>query len=284
MVELLRSPWDTRFDRLLTEARSSLVLCSPFIGRGPCERISCKVAPNANRGFEISVLTDLSRDNILSGSTDVAALSELVKAVPLTTVRFLPSLHAKVYIADEKQAIVTSGNMTDNGLVRNFEYGVFFSELEKVRAIRQDALEYTSLGSPIDGSQLANFATVVGELREMRQAADRQVRSRLRREFERRLRKVDDDILSARAAGRTAHAIFADAILHLLRKQPMRTVEMHHVIRRIHPDLCDDSMDRVIGGQHFGKKWKHAVRTAQVFLRRRGDIRLENGRWHIVTD
>jgi len=212
MVELLRSPWDTRFDRLLTEARSSLVLCSPFIGRGPCERISRNVAPNASRGFEVSVLTDLSRDNILSGSTDVAALSDLVKAIPSTTVRFLPSLHAKVYIADERQAIVTSGNMTDSGLVRNFEYGVFFSEPETVRAIRQDVLEYTSLGSPIDGSQLANFAAVVGELREMRQAADRQIRSRLRREFDRRLRKVDDEILSARAAGRTAHAIFADAI------------------------------------------------------------------------
>ena len=107
------------------------------------------------------------------------------------------------------------------------------------------------------------------------------MRSSLRREFDRRLRKVDDDLLRVRAAGRTAHAIFADTILHLLRRGPMKTVEIHQGVKRVHPDLCDDRIDRVISDQHFGKKWKHGVRTAQVFLRRRGDIRLENGKWHL---
>jgi len=220
---------------------------------------------------------------MLAGGTDVAALADFVKAVPLTTVRFLPSLHAKVYVADEKQAIVTSGNLTVSGLERNFEYGALFTDHDVVSRIRQDVLKYAALGSPIDSVQLQTFATIVAELREMREVADRDVRSRVRREFDRRLREVDDSILSVRAGGRTAHAIFADAILHLLRNiGPMRTVEMHDSIQQIHPDLCDDAVDRIIDGQHFGKKWKHGVRTAQVFLRRRGDIRLERGRWCLV--
>ncbi|MEK7270344.1 MAG: hypothetical protein AAB215_05290 [Planctomycetota bacterium] len=50
-------------------------------------------------------------------------------------------------------------------------------------------------------------------------------------------------------------------------------------IQNIHPDICDDSIDRVIDGQHFGKKWKHFVRSAQQHLKQRGEIRLQNGRW-----
>ena len=63
----------------------------------------------------------------------------------------------------------------------------------------------------------------------------------------------------------------------------MPTVEINRAIKRIHPDLCDDTIDRVIDGQHFGKKWKHGVRTAQVFLRRRGDIQREGGKWQLTV-
>lgn len=284
MVELLRSPWDQQFNQLVAEASTSVVVCSPYIGAGPCERIRQHAAQKDAEKLDVALLTDLSRDNMLSGAIDVAALAALVLALPRSTVRFLPSLHAKVYIADDKQAIVTSANMTDSGLCRNFEYGVNFRDRAIVTAIRQDVLQYASLGSAIDGAKLATFATVVGELREMLKSVERAGRTRLRREFDQRVRKMDDDVLRARAGGRTAHAIFADAILHLLRKGPMRTVEIHEAIRRIHPDLCDDTVDRVIDGQHFGKKWKHGVRTAQVFLRRRGDIRLVERRWQMVKE
>jgi len=284
MVELLCSPWTDRFEELLNLTTTSLVLCSPYIGRGPCDRIRRHATAPKDRPFEVAFLTDLSRDNMLAGGTDVAALADFVKAVPSTTVRFLPSLHAKVYVADDKQAIVTSGNLTVSGLERNFEYGALFTDHDVVSRIREDVLKYAALGSPIDSVQLETFATIVAELREMREVADRDVRSRVRREFNCRLREVDDSILSVRAGGRTAHAIFADAILHLLRQGPMRTVEMHKSIQQIHPDLCDDSIDRIIDGQHFGKKWKHGVRTAQVFLRRRGDIRLENDSWILVRN
>jgi hypothetical protein len=45
--------------------------------------------------------------------------------------------------------------------------------------------------------------------------------------------------------------------------------------------LCDDEVDRVIDGRHFGKKWKHAVRTAQQHLRRKGLIALEGELWRL---
>jgi len=281
MTQLLRSPWAGEFDTLLDRASTSLILCAPFIGRGPCDKVRRRLTALHDEQFRMTMLTDLSRDNILSGATDVTAIADVVKDFPTATIRFLPSLHAKVYVADETYAIVTSGNMTDSGLHRNFEYGILFDDPRTVRAIRLDVLQYASLGSPVDRAQLDGFAAAVTELRVMRQAAERSLRNRMRQEFDRRLRHFDDALLRARTAGRSAHAIFTDAILHLLRQRPMSTVELHQAISRIHPDLCDDTIDRLIDGRHFGKKWKHAVRTAQAFLPRRGDIQREGRKWQL---
>jgi hypothetical protein len=283
MNQLLRSPGVEQFDALLKEACASLVLCAPFVGKGPCDRLRRRLISLRDTNFEMTLLTDLSRDNILSGATDVTAIAEVVRDFPATKVRFLPSLHAKVYVADDKQAIVTSANLTDRGLSHNFEYGMLFNDSETVRSIRCDVLQYASLGSPIDRTQLDAFVTIVPDLRAMRQAAERSLKSRIRAEFDRRIKEADDALLRVRAGGRSAHAIYADTILHLLGRGPMSTVDIHQAIKHIHPDLCDDTVDRVIDGQHFGKKWKHAVRTAQAFLRRRGDVRLERGKWRMTT-
>lgn len=286
MVELLRSPWAARFEKVVARARRSLILCSPYVAATSCARVRdhVHVADSANSRVQLTILTDLSRENMLSGATDVGAIRTLAARIPETSVRFLPSLHAKVYVADESQAVVTSGNLTEGGLVHNFEYGAVFDDPATVRTIRADVLRYASLGSPIDDARLAAFASVVEELRDMRAAAERRSRSRIRREFDRRLREMDDDLLRTRAGGRTAHAIFADTILYLLARGPLRTVELHKAIQRIHPDLCDDSLDRVIDGRHFGKKWKHGVRTAQVYLRRKGEIERKGDRWRLTID
>jgi hypothetical protein len=280
MADLLRSPWSAEFDALLAQASSSLIVSAPFVGRGPCERVKLLVARLRSPRFQLSLITDLSRNNILSGATDIAAIADLARAIPTILIRFLPSLHAKVYIADEKCAIITSGNFTDAGLHRNIEYGVRFTDTAQVALIRRDVLDFAALGSPIEAAQLNALTSIAIELRELQQSAERSIRSSIRKEFDRRMREVDDDLMRFRTAGRTPHAIFADTILHLLRRRPMTTVEIHREIKCIHPDLCDDAIDRVIDGHHFGKLWKHGVRTAQVFLRRRGDIRLENRQWH----
>jgi len=281
MPQLLRSPWHECFDLLLDRAATSLVLCSPFIGAKPCARVRER-ASGWPSGFQLLILTDLSRDNMLSGATDVAAIHGIAGAFPQTEIRFLPSLHAKVYVADEKEAVVTSGNMTESGLVRNFEYGVRFTEPGVVRTIREDVLHYAALGSPIDLEQLQMFVSITGDLREMRKAAEKSLKARLRREFGRKLREADDRILQARAAGRAPHAIFADAIRHLLRYRPMTTVDLHRAVQQIHPDLCDDTVERVIDGKHFGKKWKHAVRTAQQHLKKLGEIELVRAEWRLT--
>ncbi|HOL66222.1 MAG TPA: hypothetical protein PKX93_02030, partial [bacterium] len=84
--------------------------------------------------------------------------------------------------------------------------------------------------------------------------------------------------------GKTINAIFCDTILYLLKKKgPLSTKEIHPLIQTIHADICDDSVDRVINGQHFGKKWKHLVRDAQQSLKKNRLIKLENGKWQLTS-
>jgi len=277
---LLQSPWAKHFDALVMEAASSLLLCSPFIGEEPCGRI-CSRAKAWDSRFRLVILTDLGRDNMLSGATDVAALLRVAETFPSTEIRFLPSLHAKDYVADSKRAVVTSSNMTTNGLARNFEYGVLLDDPGLVSQVQRDIRDYANLASPISSSELRAFAEIVRDLRSLRQEAERKWRSAIRREFDKRVAQADYAILRVRAAGRAPHAIFADAILHFLRRRPASTEELHQWVQAVHPDLCDDTVDRVIDGKHFGKKWKHAVRTAQQYLRRQGLLELREGHWRL---
>jgi ABC-type amino acid transport substrate-binding protein len=219
---------------------------------------------------------------MLSGTTDVEALAGLLESIPHTSIRFLPSLHAKVYIADETEAVVTSANMTSSGLTKNFEYGAVFSDIPLVRQIKKDVLDYAGLGSPIEYPQLKAFAAVVKEVGGAQTSAQRTLNRRARKEFEKVLYSAQSEVLRARAAGRAPHAIFAEAILYLLKMGPATTEELHRKIQAIHPDLCDDSIDRVIDGKHFGKRWKHAVRTAQQHLKKEGRIELIDQRWRII--
>ena len=279
MIEFLQSPWANHFDDLIGQVRSSLVISSPYIGRMPCDKIIATKSEN-NR-LSILLLTDLSRDNLLSGSTDISAICHLADTFQRIEIRFLPSMHAKVYVADDKLAIVTSANMTNRGLLCNYEYGVKVVDANLVRRIKLDITEYASLGTKIDRAKLKFFSEVSSDLNCIRAKAEKSIKSRLRSEFEQRLKNFDEEIIKTRVAGRAPHTIFSEAIIYLLSRKPMSTGEMHPLIQRIHPDLCDDSVDRVIDGKHFGKKWKHAVRTAQQHLKKTGQIELKEGVWYL---
>jgi phosphatidylserine/phosphatidylglycerophosphate/cardiolipin synthase-like enzyme len=282
MIEFLQSPWDEHFDSLISQAHSTLVISSPYIGRGPCNRIlESKSSREETDQFSILLLTDLSRDTLLSGATDVSAISDMVAKFRHMEVRFLPSIHAKVYVADDNLAVVTSANMTNGGLSRNFEYGVKVDDRNLVCGIKRDISEYTALGTRIDQIKLRFLSQISSELNSIRAKAERSVKSHLRSEFERRLKDFDEEIIKTRAAGRAPHAIFAEAILYLLARRPMSTDELHPLIQRIHPDLCDDRVDRVIDGKHFGKKWKHGVRTAQQYLKKSNRIGFREGIWYL---
>jgi hypothetical protein len=213
---------------------------------------------------------------------DLHALLELGASLPGFELTHLPSVHAKVYVADSKMAIVTSGNLTRPGLSGNVEYGVALTDEGIVGEVRSDLENYATLGAKISMADVESLSVEMVELRDLFQREQTSVRDRARRAFKEKLESTHVRLLRYRIKGKTTHAIFSEAIRFLLAKGPLRTEDLHPLVQLLHPDLCDDSVDRVIDGEHFGKKWKHYVRNAQQYLKRHGEIRFDGARWHLT--
>lgn len=284
VVSLVRSPWTESLQELLSVVDQNLLMACPFVKRFATERILAQLDERQLReSIRLRLITDLRPESSLGGSMDLEALSELGRNVPGFELTHLPSVHAKVYIADCKMAIVTSGNLTEPGLRGNLEYGVALEEESVVNEVRRDLESYASLGAKVSIEDVAALSTEMEDLKALFQKAERSVRAQARRAFREKLESTHIQLLRHRARGKTAHAIFSDTIRLLLGKGPLRTEELHPLVQLVHPDLCDDSVDRVIDGVHFGKKWKHYVRNAQQYLKRQQEIRFDGLRWHLVA-
>ena len=282
MVEMLPSPWEHHFETLLRGCHSSLIVCSPYISRGPCERLVRCLHRAGTDSPTVQIVTDLSTDNLLSGATDAGALLVLMESLPAVFVRYLPRLHAKVYVRDDAEAVVTSGNMTDGGLTRNHELGLRVLDPVVVATIRAHVGRLAGLGAAVPIAELRTVAEAATDLRRRWRAAEASARKDVKEAFDNRVGEVKDALLGIRVTGRSINAIFTDTILFLLRNGPMETPDINREVQRIHPDLCDDAVDRVINGQRFGKKWKHAVRIAQSHLKDKGAITLSQKKWSLV--
>ena len=228
------------------------------------------------------ILTNLGNGYRSGDSLNVAALIEFADEVQSASVTHLSSLHAKAYIADSHAAIITSANLTHYGLNKNLEYGVLFHDEPSVNHLRNEFEGYASQGTVFPRDTLSRIALESEQLN----AARKEAQGSINQEVKSRINKLEQKskLYEARAQGNSTNGILADAILFLIKQHgPLSTVALHPRIQRLHPDICDDTIDRVIGDVHFGKRWKHYVRNAQQGLKRRGQIELlADGRWSLV--
>ena len=107
-MELIKSPWLATYERFARSVRENAILASPFVASGALQRFASLVDDTGNP--KILFLTNLAVDSLVRGTVDVRAISTLCKDLQDVTVRHLPGLHAKAYVADESMAILTSGN------------------------------------------------------------------------------------------------------------------------------------------------------------------------------
>ncbi|MGB9912717.1 MAG: hypothetical protein ACPLRO_05060 [Candidatus Kapaibacteriota bacterium] len=146
--------------------------------------------------------------------------------------------------------------------------------------------KYYSLGNILDRNLLEKVNAESNKLHGIKSKTDNLIENtKLAQLLKKSTENLEVELLKNRIKeGKTINAIFSDTILYLLKKKgALSTEEIHPLIQTIHPDICDDSIDRVINGQHFGKKWKHLVRDAQQSLKKKGLIYLEEGKWKLTT-
>lgn len=284
-MKLIISPWKNKFIEVISKTQKELFVSSPFINTTGIKILSDTI--KEKKSIELSIITNLTLSTIVNRLTEPSALLELYKQFNEVKVSSLGRLHAKVYLIDNEKGIITSANLTDGGLVHNFEYGVLIEDRNIVRNIKEDMLKYYSLGNILDKDLLEKVCQEVEKIEKIKNKTENIIKNT---KIAQLLRKTTDslnfELLKNRIkGGRTINAIFSETILYLLKKKGhLTTREMHPLIQAIHPDICDDTIDRVINGQHFGKKWKHLVRNAQQSLKKKGVILLKNNKWHLVKN
>ena len=281
-IELLGMNWHSKLAMLVSTAKNRLIICSPYVGTAGTELVRRNLSPSLCHSGELLFMTNLSTKNMIASSTDPMAIYSLATTIQQSEVIHLPGVHAKVFLADDEFAIVTSGNLTAGGLYRNLECGVLLADSLLVSSLRLKMEEYRKLGASVPSTRLASYGEALNGVLSALKLSQKEAETTIHSQFENALQVIDDDLIRLKLAGGTVSSVFAETILYLLRsKGPLATIEIHPEVASIHPDFCDNTVDRVIDGRRFGKKWKHAVRSAQQRLKSQGFIEFKNGLWYL---
>jgi len=281
--KFLSFSWKDEFIDIISKTKEELFISSPFINIEGVKILSnCFLKKSS---INISLLTNLTSQNIINKSTEPSALLELYKLFDQVRISSLGKLHAKVYIVDNEIGIITSANLTSGGLINNFEYGILIEDKNVISTIKKDMLEYFFLGNIFDKILLEKINKESEKLYKIKYETENLIKdTKLAHLLKKDAETIDSELLKNRIKSRTINAIFSDTIIYILKKRgSLSTSQLNPLIQSIHPDICDDSIDRVIEGQHFGKKWKHSARSAQQSLKNKELIYLKDGKWCLIN-
>ena len=262
----LKSPFEKEFRTILGKTQREIVFSSPYINYGGVSILLDSIG-NIN-DKSINILTNLSARNIIDNVTQPQALLKMYDVFKETTILSLDKLHAKIYIIDEAFAVITSANLTYGGLISNFEYGVLIDDIESVKMIKRDVLDYAALGHIFDKTFITMIYEESQKIKQVQEKPDKERNdSELRLLLEQKER-IDSLFIHRYENKETRHSIFVKTVLFLLQKHKQLTIiEIYAFVKDIHPEMCDDSIE-----YHNEKRWKIEIRQALFFWRRKGMV------------
>ena len=265
MAYPIASPLQERLFSLIASAERRLYLVAPFISRPPLEQIA-EILQRRQQPPAVQILTRFHASSLSSGSLDAAALAQFADSLPATLVLSQPHLHAKIYLADEHAAIITSANLTQGGLKRNWEYSVWLEEPTTLRQVRADIDAATANATAFPREFLHDIAAAQTDAPPARQTAHNEEIADLLSQINPQTRQIEppDEKVSP---------IFAESIvIFLAEKGPLRTTEIYPLIKAKHPEYCDDNQIAWTHGGHECKKWERDTRNAQQKLKKQERI------------
>lgn len=134
-MKLFTRPLRTALAEVVQNTSEELLIAAPYIKMAEANWVCDTLGNNGDsQNCVLRVLTDIRSDSVLSGSLDLEALSTFFERRNRAEVVSLPRLHAKIYVADTRRALLTSANLTPAGLDHNFEYGVYLEDLNLVQS------------------------------------------------------------------------------------------------------------------------------------------------------
>lgn len=285
MMEFLSRPWQQQLADLLASSNDSLLVATPYIKRDAAEwLLEALGRPRRRQSIQTTVMTHLSAESVLNGSLDITALLLFTDTFRRVTVFDIHRLHAKVYIADEKRAIITSGNLTSSAFNTNYEYGVVVTEPDMAKKVSNDMQRYAKAGREMSRAELARLDAASRDFRGQYQRASRQLEAGARRELADEWNKIAARFGAPPGFHEIGSARFKGPIVELVTAHgPLTTTEICDRVQASWPYLCDDALMRVAKDGTRKRQWRHDLHTAQETLQRAGVLRRDTrGRWHVI--
>lgn len=116
---------ESHLARMLETARFEVVVVSPWIKKQMWDRIAAPLHRFSRQGGRIVVFMRGCESDYSTGLSD--NIQNAVKNLG-GEVLFVNSLHAKIYMIDRSEAIVTSANLSKGGIDDNYEAGVWLND------------------------------------------------------------------------------------------------------------------------------------------------------------
>jgi len=132
MIQLLKTPTENVFFESIKACNKNIILCAPYIKKNIVQKIIKEKNINAN----LEVITTANIASFIRGASDIEAIEELLES-GIKVINH-QHLHAKIYVFDKEKAIITSANLTYNGLNKNYEYGILIDDKKIIDDIDDD--------------------------------------------------------------------------------------------------------------------------------------------------
>jgi len=108
---------------MINRAEMEIAFVTPWIKEGIWKRIRGSVLKFLKDGGELKVFIKGTKEDFSSGRSDFSVVEEIRKFGGV--VKFVPQLHAKVYVVDRSEALICSANLSRSGMDFSYEAGVW---------------------------------------------------------------------------------------------------------------------------------------------------------------
>lgn len=154
-MEILLPPLAQKVHQLFKDAKE-IIIVSPWIKYEALQWVIN--SDERNKPPDIRVLMVGAFRDFVSGASDIEVVKWLLEAE--ADLRLVSNLHAKIYVADESQAIVTSANLTAPGFGfshSNVEIGTLIDDSKAILKLKSVIEDWFAQGRKVDDTWLDNM-------------------------------------------------------------------------------------------------------------------------------
>ena len=125
MIKITTQPIYNEFFQMCADAHQNIMLCAPFVKH----EVVDDIVSTTDRRVSMQLITNINLQSFHRGASDLGAIEKFISS---GSVYNCTTLHAKLYIFDNKKCLITSANLTTSGLRKNLECSIFTDDMDLV--------------------------------------------------------------------------------------------------------------------------------------------------------